>query len=160
MTELALFRDGLIGMPVSHVWRGYGCALFLEFGRLSPRTRRDGNEGNPDGEFGVMIQSSWRIESARTILCGSWSDEALWEPAFVGLIGRTVVDVNTFGRLPELTIALTEDLHVSSFMTAEGEPAWALFDCREGTVTLSFKNGELCVSHDTSTASSGRPSSA
>ncbi|WP_129219386.1 hypothetical protein [Lichenibacterium ramalinae] len=38
-------RSAAIGMPVSHVWRGHGSALFIELGALAPRTRRDGSRG-------------------------------------------------------------------------------------------------------------------
>jgi hypothetical protein len=77
VSVLETFRDALIGLPLSHVWRGYGSAIFLEFGRLTPRTRRSGEAGNPRGELGLMIQWSWRIEDTVSILCGSWSQEHL-----------------------------------------------------------------------------------
>lgn len=138
-------RAKLIGLKLSHLWRGHGSALFLEFGDLSPSTRRDGSPGAPEGEFGVMIEWSWRIETRQSILCGSDSDAALWQTAFAQLIGRSVMSLSTFGRLPELAIGLSDDIHVSSFMTAEGDPAWCVFDrrhdgepvalhCREGTI--------------------------
>src|SRR4051794_7120334 len=82
MHILQTFRDPLIGLPLSHLWRGAGSAIFLEFGRLTERTylRRDGTRPNPCGEFGLMIQWSWRIEDKASIMCGSWSEEPLWEP--------------------------------------------------------------------------------
>ena len=45
--SLATFADALTGLPVSHVWRGHGSALFVEFGRLQSQTRRDGSSGAP-----------------------------------------------------------------------------------------------------------------
>jgi hypothetical protein len=73
----------LVGMKVSHLWRGYGSAIFLEFGNLSPGSaRRDGSPGNPMGEITIGIEWSWRIENATSIICGSWSEEELWAPAF------------------------------------------------------------------------------
>lgn len=75
-----------------------------------------------------MIEWSWRIESENAILCGSWSDEEGWENVFKSLIGRKVQDASIYGRLPELSIALTGGLYVASFMTAEGQPAWTIFD--------------------------------
>jgi hypothetical protein len=146
LSLLEPFRRLLIGVPLSYVWRGHGSAIFLEFGKLSQTTRRNGERGEPRGEFGVMIQWSWRVEEERAIICGSWSEEQLWKPTFERLIGKTVVDVNLFARLPELTIVLTDNLHVSSFMTAEGEPEWTLFDRRASkTVTLSVQSGRLHV---------------
>lgn len=139
------FRERLLGLRVSHVWRGHGSALFIEFGELRPgEPRRDGSLGNPAGEMGLMIEWSWRIEAARSILCGSWSDETRWPAALDRLRGATVTDLTTFGRLPEVAIALSGDLHVTSFMTAEGDPAWALFDRRGGEeVVIHCREGEV-----------------
>lgn len=92
--------------PVSHVWRGHGSALFIEVGALTPGKRRDGGPGNPVGEIGLMVNWSWRIEHARSIVCGSWSDEALWQPSFDRLVGREIIDLTTFGRLPEVMLTL------------------------------------------------------
>src|SRR5580692_9744988 len=97
---LQIFRDALIGLPVSHFWRGYGSAIFLEFGRLTPRTRRSGKAGNLRGELGLMIQWSWRIENAASILCGSQSEERLWEPTFDLLRNKLVAELSVAGRLP------------------------------------------------------------
>ena len=143
---LQTFRDTLIGLPLSHVWRGYGSAIFLEFGRLTPRTRHSGEPGNPKGELGLMIQWSWRIENTVSILCGSWSEEHLWEPTFDLLRNKAVVELSVVGRLPEIAVALTEGLYVSSFMTAEGDPQWTLFDRRGGTSrALSVLGGKLTM---------------
>ena len=117
-------------MRVSQIWRGHGSALFVELGQLTPRTRRDGGVAAPEGEIGVMIEWSWRIEKARSILCGSWSDEHLWQAAFDQLIGRDVATIEVFGRVPELCVAFSGDFHLASFMTAAGDPAWTLFDRR------------------------------
>lgn len=131
MTEwVRQFGDAARGMTVSHVWRGHGSALFLELGKLTPHDRRDGSPGAPMGELGVMIEGSWRIEDARTILCGSWSDEDLWSMTLDQIVGREVIDIATFGRLPEITVSLSGERHVASLMTAEGDPGWALFDRR------------------------------
>lgn len=140
------YRSAAIGMSVSHVWRGHGSALFIELGALAARTRRDGSAGASQGEFGVMIEWSWRIEDRQSIACGSWSDEDLWSPTLAGLLGRVVEDVSTFGRLPEVILRLSGDLHVASFMTSDGDPAWTLFDrrgprlvaigCRAGVIGL------------------------
>jgi hypothetical protein len=134
----------LIGQPVSHVWRGYGSALFLEFGRLTPRARRDGSQTNPDGDFTLMIEWSWRIENATSIICGSWSEEQLWVPAFDHLRDALVVAITTFGRLPEIDVELSNGLHVVSFMTAEGQPEWSLADRRTAPdVWIKVEGGVL-----------------
>lgn len=134
----------MIGLPVSHVWRGHGSALFIEFGRLKPAIRKSGELGQPNGEFGLMIEWSWRIKDASSILCGSWSDEVLWQPVFDQMNGRLVTSVETFARLPEIAVSLSNGLHVVSFSTADGDPQWALFD-RRSTIPLTFvsRNGGI-----------------
>ncbi len=96
-----------------------------------------------------MIEWSWRIESEREILCGSWSDEEGWDEVFQSLVGRTVEDVTIHGRLPELSIALAGGLYVASFMTAEGQPVWTIFDKQSERVRwVSVKDGEICEDGD------------
>ena len=141
------FRAATRGLRVSHVWRGYGSAFFLELGNLTDSTarRRDGSQGSPSGEIGVMIEWSWRIEQGNSILCGSCSEESLWQPAFDLLVGQEVLGLSTFGRLPELALSLSSELHVLSFMTAEGDPDWTLFDRRnaEKPVTVHCQAGAI-----------------
>ena len=52
----------LVGQPISHVWRGYGSALFIGFGSLRPVAKRDGPSGNPEGEVSLRVEWRWRIE--------------------------------------------------------------------------------------------------
>lgn len=139
-------RSTLVGLPVTHVWRGYGSALFLEFGELrARRTRRDGSQGNPQGNMSLMIEWSWRIEGPRSILCGSWSNERRWPAAFARLLDARVLEISMFGRLPEIDLGLSNKLHVVSLMTAEGQPQWALFDRHDGeNCWIRVKRGALC----------------
>ena len=138
------YRSTLVSQPLSALWRGHGSAIFLEFGRLSPKVKRDGSAANPQGDYTVIIEWSWRIENATSILCGSWSEESLWGPTFDLLRNKVVQELSVVGRLPEIAIVLAGDLYVSSFMTAEGDPQWALFDRRGGALrTLSVSEGRL-----------------
>lgn len=117
------FLDSLIGKQVSHVWRGYGSAIFLEFGVLTSSKRRSNLPGNPKGELSLMIEWSWRIEKPRSIMGGSWSDESLWPKFFNQLVGSKVEKAEIFGVLPEIMIWLDNGLRVASFMTADGQPS-------------------------------------
>ena len=145
-TEFAAFAAPLIGLPVSHIWRGHGSALFLEFGQLRPSShdRRDGSSGNPKGEMSLMIEWSWRIEGRRSILCGSWSDDKKWLRAFGLMRDAKVIDATLFGRLPEIALSLSSGVHLLSFMTAESSPGWALLDHRgDKPHSLSVRRGTL-----------------
>lgn len=91
-----------------------------------------------------MIEWSWRIEDSTSILCGSWSEEPLWETTFDLVRNKSLSELSIVGRLPEIVVALSDNLFVSSFMTAEGDPAWALFDRREAILRiLSVRQGRL-----------------
>lgn len=127
LPDFKTFSLPLIGLPVSHVWQGHGSAIFLEFGNLHQgRQRRDGSPGNPIGDWSLAIEWSWRIEGKRRIWCGSFSDREQWPKALQCLKGSTVVSVSLYGRLPEISLDLSNGLHLLSMMTAEGDPEWSL----------------------------------
>lgn len=139
----------LIGLPVAHAWQGYGTAIFLEFGALTPQVRLDGSPGDPRGEMGLMIEWSWRVEGKRSILWGSWTDEARWPRRLAQLVNATVTGAATFGRLPEIDLQLSSGMHVVTVMTSAGNPAWTLFDRRgETTRWLCVRRGQVCLEDD------------
>ena len=146
------FQKILAGLRVSHVWRGYGSALFLELGALTPTIRRDGSPGIPEGQAGIMLEESWRIEETSSILCGSWSEEELWRPSFDQLKGREVTGLSVFGRLPEISIALAGGLYVSSFTITEGNPCWTLFDRNNpsSVIAASCEAGKIVATKSSS----------
>ncbi|EIZ77603.1 hypothetical protein WSK_3839 [Novosphingobium sp. Rr 2-17] len=133
MTALEAFESfaaSLIGLPISHVWRGYGSAVFIECGKLSPVTQRDGLPGNRDGEASLGVEWSWRIEDRAAIRCGSWSNESLWELAFDTMRNARIERLELFGALPEVMITLDSGVRFLSFSTTDGQPQWHLVDRR------------------------------
>jgi hypothetical protein len=134
------FTAVLPGLPVSLVWQGYGSAIFLEFGTLTanPRRRRDGSWRHPIGEWTLGIEWSWRIEGKRRIWCGSWSDKEKWPRFLAKLQGATVDSVSIFGRLPEISLDLSNGLHLLSMMTSEGDPSWWLTKREPGIATSIY----------------------
>jgi len=145
--DFASFSAPLVGLPVSHIWRGYGSAIFLELGELKPgRVRRDGSAGNPVGEWTLGIEWSWRIEGKRRIWCGSWSEEDRWPRAFARMQGKTVSSVSLYGRLPEIALGLSNGLYLLSMMTAEGDPEWGLTQRSGGnSISISVRAGRLHI---------------
>lgn len=125
-----LFAASLIGLPITHVWRGYGSAVFIECGNLQPVTKHDGSPGNSEGEVSLGVEWSWRIEDSGAIRCGSWSDEELWEPAFEGLRNARVARCELFGLLPEVAITTDQGVRFLSFSTTDGQPRWHMVDRR------------------------------
>lgn len=135
-------------MPVTHVWNGYGSAIFLEFGELTKTKRLDGSEGQPDGQITLMIEWSWRIEKPRSILGGSFSSTSRWSNMFSKIIDTEVVDIRTIGSIPEIEVSLSNGYRVTSFMTESGQPEWALITREMGLGTLHVKRGKLCVENE------------
>jgi hypothetical protein len=151
----------LIGLPVSHSWRGHGSALLLELGRLrrvaSTRLAREARRPiNPKGEAGVMLEWSWRVEGARSIQVGSWSSDRRIDTGIAALTSRHVIDIRVEGRLPELIVGLSVGRWLRSFMTAEGQPAWTVF-LRDGS-WLTVERGRMI--HNTQNHRRGRQTSA
>ena len=146
-SDFISFTSALIGLPINHIWRGYGSAIFLEFGELTPgRVRRDGSAGNPRGEWTLCIEWSWRIEGKRRIWCGSSSDEKRWPRAFARLMGARVTCVSLYGRLPEISLDLSNGLHLLSMMTAEGDPEWGLTQRSGGnSISIDVRAGRLHI---------------
>ncbi len=145
MSIEALHIEAVTGLPVSHVWRGHGSAIFLEFGDLSVQERRDGNGGQSSGELTLMIEWSWRISDSNSILAGSWSDECEWEACLHELIGSTVEEAELFGELPEILLRLSCGKRIASFMTSDGQPGWALISRKPRIGTLCVKDGALVI---------------
>ncbi|MBJ2154019.1 hypothetical protein [Paracoccus sp. IB05] len=147
MTATKVFTtlaSSMAGLSINHVWRGHGSAVFLEIGALTPTLRRDGSAGNPEGQIGLTLESSWRIEDNYSIICGSWSDDSLWQPSFDRLkIGR-IVNCDLFGALPEVAITTDGGVRFVSFSTTDGQPQWSLVDRRNKPDRwLSIRGGRL-----------------
>lgn len=143
MTNGRRFKIALIGKRVSHVWRGHGSALFLEFGSLTSMRKRNGRLGHPYGDLTLGIEWSWRIENRNSILGGSWSSERGWPALFKKLKGRKVTSVEIFGTLPEIALSLSSGLKVLSFMTADGQPSWSIVSRNPTLGSLCVRNGKL-----------------
>ena len=145
--DFDLFVAPLIGLPVSHVWRGYGSALFLEFGDLHQVRLKSGKVlRNPYGQMGLAIEWSWRIEGKKRIWCGSWSDDSRWDRFFSMMTQAKVRSITLFGRLHEVDLELSNGMHLLSLMTAEGDPEWSVADYRgERSRHLFFRAGRLQI---------------
>lgn len=143
------FFDALIGKPISHIWRGHGSAIFIEFGELTTTTKEDKNTAKLFGELSLMIEWSWRIEKPKSILGGSWSSEARWPRMFEKLKGSTVTNVEVYGHIPEVCVSLSNGLRITSFMVAEGQPTWSIISHKENIGNLCVKKGVLYVEPST-----------
>jgi hypothetical protein len=112
----------MIGLKLSHAWRGNGSAIFLEIGTLTQDERRN----HPQGEFSIMLDCSWRIEKSKSILVGSLATHALIEGQLNKLVGSRVKEVGLFSDLPEIMISFDSNIRILSFEAYETHPAWGL----------------------------------
>lgn len=144
LTLFDKFTRDLTNQPLSHVWTGYGSALFLDFGTLAPTVLRDGRDGEPLGEMSVMVDFGWRIEGRKSIICGSWSDDDKWERGFSVIRNQHLASISPFGRLLEIDLAFSNGAHCVIFNSGQGYPEWAIFDRRAGKCrTLHVQFGKL-----------------
>jgi hypothetical protein len=63
-------------------------------------------------------------------------------------VARKVKSVELFGPLPEIAVLLSNGLRVVSFMTADGQPSWAVIGHKPVIGSLSVKRGKLQVSQN------------
>ncbi len=148
-----LFASTLVGLPISHVWRGYGSAMFVEIGDLTLRSRHDGSPGNPEGVASLGVEWSWRIEDRIAIRCGSWSEEDFWEPSFNALRGARIARCELFGVLPEVIVTTDTDIRFLSFSTTDGQPQWHMVDRREEPARwFTVREGKLHLGDGTEPA--------
>ncbi|GEM_PF-784969 len=127
----------MIGLSLNHAWRGYGSAIFLEIGIL----KKEKGRNNPQGEFSVMLDCSWRMEKPRSILVGSFATHARIEKYLGKLVGSRVKEVGLFGTLPEIMISFDSKVKVLSFETYDTQPSWSM-QLPDGR-WVSSRNGAL-----------------
>ena len=145
MVSAEAFIESLLGKVVSHVWQGYGSAIFIEFGHLTAKKKINGEDGNPVGELTLSIEWSWRIERKHSILGGSWSADTKWPTFFKKLKGASVTAVEIFGNIPEISVSLSNGLRIVSFKTAEGQPEWSLQTRNPFIGNLCVERGRLKI---------------
>jgi hypothetical protein len=125
------FTRPLVGMTVSQVWMGYGSAIFIDFGELSPKFRADGRLANkPQGEMEIFAVEGWRIEGKRRIWCGNASERERWERLIHRMKGASVVSISLTGRLGAIDLLLSNGLRFATFASDKGDPEWSLRDRR------------------------------
>src|SRR5580693_4476929 len=104
MIAYRMWRGPVVGQVVRHAWIGFARVVFLEFGKLSPRIRRDGTPGNPQGEWTIATMSSmsqWSLSIRGAVLSGSDCRHEDTARAIRRVIGRRLLSLEidaTSGR--------------------------------------------------------------
>ena len=135
-SEFDDFARSFIGLELSRLWRGDYTALYAEVGTLSHDRR-----GHLRADRNLYFSWSWRVESQRSILFGSYSSERRITHGIASLQGLVIEGISICGRLPELCVRLSGDLWISTFATDESQPDWTVtfpdrycLNVRRGTV--------------------------
>lgn len=119
-------REALIGLELTHIWRGYGSALFLEFGSLRNVVLNGRPLRQPVGDMNIALGFTWRIEDGVTVLAGSNTEEERWPLVFERLRGSKVIDVILQGRIPELILDLDNGCRLQTFGDYGENSDWAI----------------------------------
>jgi hypothetical protein len=127
MTRTALTIDEanlrlaqLADMSVSAVWKGYGTAIFLELGNLSPVDQRRG----PKGEVTIYISWDWRVEKGNRVMFGSSNSSPEMADGIATLVGLTVKGATIQGMVPELLIAFSDEARLQSAAMCTDTSEW------------------------------------
>jgi hypothetical protein len=111
-------------MPVSLPWKGYGSAIFLELGRLSPL--EGGRQRQNKGEACISFEWDWRIEKETAVLYGSSNSGPTIEKGIPDLRGAAISDISISGEVPELTIHFSNGQRLRSMVMVSGDPQWTV----------------------------------
>jgi len=120
------FRDcvrPLQGLEVSLAWKGYGSAIFLELGRLSPPQQPRRHE---QGQACLRVEWDWRVENASSILFGSSDTGPEIADGIRGLQGSRIDDIAAVGAVPEIVALLSNEQRLRSMAMTTGDPQWGI----------------------------------
>ena len=110
------------GAEITSAWRGYGSAIFVEFGNLSKRS----GAKHEQGEQTLAVEWSWRLEGSDSVLVGSFDENAKMSDFPDMVVGKIVKSVLIFTGLKEIQLELSDSLRLLSFTTTSGDPQWCL----------------------------------
>ncbi len=114
----------LQGMEVSLAWKGYGSAIFLELGQLSPPRHPRGQ--HEQGEACLCVEWDWRVENASSILFGSADTRQVIADCIRGLQGSRINDIVAVGAVPEIVASFSNEQRLRSMALTVGDPQWAI----------------------------------
>lgn len=115
----------LIGLAVSLPWQGYGTAIFLELGELTP-TVPGRRLRYALGEACIAVEWDWRIEAGNAVLYGSSSSRPTIASGIGPLKGKTIDSMSLVGQVPELVVRFSNGHCLRSMVMTAGDPQWSV----------------------------------
>ena len=139
LTDANLQIESLVGLTVSLPWKGYGSAIFLELGVLSPIQHP--RQHHKQGEACISIEWDWRIEEGSKVVCGSSNSRPTIKREVEALCGETIEELSIHGEVPELLIHFSGGKRLISAAMLAGYPRWSIrlssetwMACDEGVI--------------------------
>ncbi len=114
----------LLGLAVSLPWKGWGSALFLELGPLSPE--QPGRRKAGRGQACISVEWDWRVEQGVRVHGGSSQPGPTIEKWIQQLPGSTVTMIEVRGPVPELSVGFSNSLLLRSMVMKSGDPEWRI----------------------------------
>ncbi len=112
----------LIGKTISHAWKGYGSAIFLELGKL----QHGKQNRHPSGESCIWIEWDWRVEDNLRVLGGSSESNPSIEKTLQGLAGRKISEISISAPPREICVILDDNTKLRTMSAATGDPQWTV----------------------------------
>lgn len=131
--------EPLLGLPISRPHEGYGKAIVIHLGQLSDSgyRRRDGTMVQ-EGEASFMLEGAWRVERDKSVWFSSTSCITKRQLGLDSLLNKSIQAIHLMGRLPELSVHLSNNLWIQSFGFSGEESEWAVFLTTGGWVCSEF----------------------
>jgi hypothetical protein len=114
----------LLGLPVSLPWQGFGSAIFLELGSLSPA--EPGRRKAGRGQASIQVEWDWRVEQGARVLGGSSSSGPAIEKGIQTLKDLKVDQIQVHGQVPELVIRFSNGMVLRTMVMKSGDPEWVI----------------------------------
>jgi hypothetical protein len=124
MDEFQALIRPLIGLAVALPWKGYGSAIFLELGRLSPRDSQ--RQHHSQGEASISVEWNWRVECGVSVLYGSSNRSPAINQGIASLLGTKIESLSLVGEIPELVVRFSNGHCLRSMIMVTGDPAWGI----------------------------------
>lgn len=144
--DAATLLSQVNGLPISHAWRGYGSALFLELGKLTQTTqlRRDGSQRNPTGQVSVCLYEGWLISADQKPIYTAEVDESLSTDLLAFCVSRSVEKIEVATDRSELRMMLSGQMEIEACSRGDRSADWAIaFQCTVPPQWLYLKQGEV-----------------
>ncbi len=114
----------LVGLTVALPWKGYGSAIFLELGQLSPLQSRQ--QTSNEGEACISVTWDWRVESGSSVLYGSSNSRPRIGHGIRSLMNAKIHGLSLVGEVPELAVHFSNGHCLRSMAMISGDPMWSI----------------------------------